>query len=136
MSSRARASLVCSCTAARSSNADMYVGVFNLGYGRPWTWAPTLRAQRTPFFRVTGDIGNAWQDPPGKRLPTMGLLATVDAIQAMCEGREAEAGTGRPIATSTERPRSGNHRIFPTRPSAARRVVRASCPLVYLGFST
>ena len=67
--------------AARSSNPDMYVGVFNLGYGRPWTWAPTLR--RTPFFRVTGDIGNAWQDPPGKRLPTMGLLATVDAIQAI-----------------------------------------------------
>ena len=25
----------------------------------------------------------------------------------VCEGREAEAGTGRPIATATERPRSG-----------------------------
>lgn len=42
---------------AKSSNPNMKLNIFNLGFGRAWTWAPQVGAS---MFRVTADIGNSW----------------------------------------------------------------------------
>ena len=62
--------------------------MWNLGQGRPWSWAPEMSKNLAaaqpgawvPHFRLTSDIGNLWAGYGG---PTMGVITTVDVIQAI-----------------------------------------------------
>jgi hypothetical protein len=64
--------------AIAKSGRQMQMGLWNLGDGRPWTWAPKLNFDAgytmAQQFRVTSDIGNLWEGYGG---PTMGVLTTV-----------------------------------------------------------
>lgn len=75
-----------------ASGRAMQLGMWNLGYGRAWSWAPAMSralavapgggasGSFVPHIRVTSDIGNLWEGWQG---PTMGVLTTVDVIQAI-----------------------------------------------------
>lgn len=62
----------------KSSNPKMQLGIYNLGLGRAWTWAPAMGA---PLFRVLSDIGNSWNQSGQGHL--LGIMPSVDAIQAV-----------------------------------------------------
>ena len=52
----------------------MGLEVYNLGRGAAWNWAPQMHV---PFFRISGDIGNAWAAIP--KLPTQGVIELLNA---------------------------------------------------------
>ena len=68
--------------AVSRTGRQMQLGVWILGFGRPWTWVPQMNKKFgfdvAPHFRVTNDIGNLWAGYGG---PTMGVITTVDVIQ-------------------------------------------------------
>ena len=73
-------------SAISKSGRKMQLGMWNLGMGRPWMWASGMNLQAgytlSQHFRVTSDIGNVWEGYTG---PTMGVLTTVDVIQAVSD---------------------------------------------------
>jgi len=60
-------------TGINASGRPMGLEVYNLGQGAAWNWAPQMHA---PFFRISGDIGNAWAATP--KLPTQGIMQLLD----------------------------------------------------------
>ena len=86
------------------SGRSMQLGIWNLGQGRAWSWAPEMSQQLTaatatnpgeyhgswvPHIRLTTDIGNLWEGFGG---PTMGVLTTVDTIQAIPDLCASQSG--------------------------------------------
>ena len=81
------------------SGRAMQLGMWNLGRGQAWRWAPAMSANMTaasqqqqppqpgvfsgswvPHLRLTRDIGNIWD---GRGGPTESVMATVDEIQSI-----------------------------------------------------
>lgn len=70
------------------SGRGMALGMWNLGRGQAYQWAPSMSVNMTaglngawiPHMRMTPDIGNYWD---GNIPPTMSVMATVDAIQGI-----------------------------------------------------
>ena len=76
-----------------ASGRDMQLGMWNLGEGAAYKWAPTMSENMTahtasngrtgswvPHLRLTADIGNSWDSPIP---PTMTVMATLDQIQGI-----------------------------------------------------
>eukprot|EP00039_Didymoeca_costata_P002889 m.63538 g.63538 ORF g.63538 m.63538 type:complete len:571 (-) comp11584_c0_seq1:18-1730(-) len=75
-----------------ASGRDMDLGMWNLGRGQAYKWAPAMSQNLTtltanppsrngsfvPHIRLLGDIGNSWD---GKVGPTISVIDTVDGIQ-------------------------------------------------------
>lgn len=74
--------------AIAASGRSMQLGMWNLGRGRAFSWAPAMSRNMTtespghgswiPHMRLTGDIGNYWS---GSIPPTEAVLATVDQVR-------------------------------------------------------
>ena len=79
-------------TAIDNSGRDMQLGMWNLGEGAAYQWAPAMSRNMTaataslparrgswvPHMRLTPDIGNIWAK---SQPPTMSVLSTMDFIQ-------------------------------------------------------
>ena len=75
-----------------NSGRDMQLGMWNLGAGAAYQWAPSMSKNMTaataspparrgswvPHMRLTPDIGNIWAK---SQPPTMSVLSTMDFIQ-------------------------------------------------------
>lgn len=80
--------------AIATSGRDMQLGMWNLGRGQAYKWAPEMSRNLTaqtadrprrngsfvPDLRLTPDIGNSWDTPIP---PTMTVMATMDSIQSI-----------------------------------------------------